>query len=157
LITPQWCHTTNDATPVARRRATGRGVAGARVVWVHAAEVRLLPSGLVMELRLMGMSDRSKPGRQQVRVLRVPRRVMRSGGLLHPDGVCSSERAAESCRAQVLTCSRGRGVAATCLASNQVSWVRSPPSARAAMRMRRVTSTVNRQALGSSPSRASGR
>jgi hypothetical protein len=31
LITPQWFHTTNDATPVTRHRAGGRGVVD--VVW----------------------------------------------------------------------------------------------------------------------------
>jgi hypothetical protein len=88
----------DNATPFATGVASiGCGVTEARVVRVHAAEVRLLPSG-------------------------------RHGTQAHQD-----ERPVETREAAGSTpasSARGRGVAGTCLASNQVSWVRSPPSAR---------------------------
>src|SRR3954454_25317860 len=86
-----------NATPRLRRRATRRGVAGARLVRDQAAEVRLLPSG-------------------------------RCGTQAHAD-----ERPVEAREAAGSTpagSARGRGVAGTSLASTQMSWVRSPPSAR---------------------------
>src|SRR3954452_10312634 len=133
------------ATPRSfRRRATRRGVAGALVVRDHVVEVRLLPSG--------------RSGTQAHADER-PVEAREAAGST-PAGSAAGDAQARDTSISLdgplgplpaPLCShplRGRGVAGTSLASTQVSWVRSPPSALVGDVKKRVTSTVNRQVPG---------
>ena len=77
----------------------------------------------------MGMSDRLKPGKSRFDSCGF--RCGRCEETGYFGTVFGSIEPRHTCLARVLCpLDRGRGVAATSLASNQVSWVQSPPSAR---------------------------